>query len=87
MDLKPENIKIMFLESIIFKNENLYVLYTNIISPGNKSIYLRDLNRMYIIKSAFHIPIGADSPLFMLLSLNPLKTHCKNILIIKIYFI
>ena len=76
-DLKPENIQIVFLESMIFKNENLYELYTNIISRGNKPIYLRDLNRIYHINSAFHIPIGADSPLFMLLN-GPECKHPTN---------
>ena len=78
-DLKPENIQIIFLESMIFKNENLLELYTNIISSGNKPIYLRELNKNYHISSAFHIPIGADSPLFMLLSgpecMNPTNTY------------
>ena len=76
-DLKPENIQIIFLESMIFKNENLLELYTNIISRGNKPMYLRELNRNYHISSAFHIPIGADSPLFMLLN-SPECMHPTN---------
>ena len=73
LDLKPEEIQIIFLESIFLNNEPLYDLYTNLISRGNKPIYIRDLNKKYHISSAIHIPIGADSPLFMMVNTH----NCK----------
>ena len=44
LDLKPEDIQIVFLESMNLDKEPLYDLYTNIISRGNKPIYIRDLD-------------------------------------------
>ena len=73
LDLKPEEIQIIFLESMFLINDPLYDLYTNLISRGKKPIYLRDLNKKYHISSAVHIPIGADSPLFMMVN----KLECK----------
>ena len=73
LDLRPEEIQIIFLESIFLNNEPLYDIYTNLISRGNKPIYIRDLNKKYHISSAIHIPIGADSPLFMIVN----KINCK----------
>ena len=35
--------------------ELLYDLYTNIMSSGNKPIYIRDLNYKHHISSAIHI--------------------------------
>lgn len=73
LDLKPEEIQIIFLESIFLNNEPLLDIYTNLISRGNKPIYIRDLNKKYHISSAIHIPIGADSPLFMMVN----NLNCK----------
>ena len=67
-DLKPEDIQIIFLESMLFNNEPLLDFYSNIISKDNKPIYIRNLLKKYHISSAFFIPIGADSPLFMLIN-------------------
>ena len=64
-NLKPDDIQIIFLESMIFKNEPFYDFYTNILSRGNKPIYIRDLSKKYFISSAIHIPVAGDSPLFM----------------------
>ena len=63
-NLQPKDIQIVFLESMIFKNEPYMDFYTNIISRGNKPIYIRNLKKLYHISSAFHIPISADSPLY-----------------------
>ena len=67
-NLKPEDIQIIFLESMLLNNEPLIDLYTHIISKDNKPIYIRNLSKKYHISSAFFIPVGADSPLFMLIN-------------------
>ena len=76
-NLDPENIQIIFLESIILKDEPLYVLYKNIISRGGEPIFLRDLKKRYHISSAFHIPINYDSPLFIKLNIKNGFPNCK----------
>ena len=64
-DLNPENIQIIFLESITLNNDPLYDLYKNIVSRGGEPIYIRKLKRKYHISSAFHIPINWDSGAFI----------------------
>ena len=77
-NLKPENIQIVFLEGIIIENEPLYDLYTNLISRGNKPLYLRDLNKKYKISSAINIPVAGDSPLFMFIKSPDCKYSIKT---------
>ena len=67
--LNPKDIQIIFLESMILKNEPLYDLYTNMISRKNKPIYIRNLKKKYYISSAINIPIAGDSPLFMFIKI------------------
>lgn len=76
-NLKPENIQIIFLESMFLKNDPLYELYKNIISRGGKPIYIRDLNQKYHITSSIHIPINWDSPLFIHLKIPRGYPDCK----------
>ena len=64
-NLKPEDIQIIFLESMILKGDPLYDIYKSIISRGGEPIYIRDLHKKYLISSAVHVPINVDSPLFM----------------------
>ena len=64
-DLNPENIQIIFLESITLNNDPLYDLYKNIVSRGGEPIYIRNLKKKYHISSAFHIPINWDSGAFI----------------------
>ena len=63
--LKPENIQVIFLESITIKDDPFYDIYKNMISRGGKPIYIKDLKKKYHISSAIHIPINWDSPCFI----------------------
>ena len=65
LNLKPEDIQIIFLESMILKEDPFYDLYKNIISRGGEPIYIRDLHKKYLISSAVHVPINFDSPAFL----------------------
>lgn len=76
-NLNPEKIQIVFLESFLFKDEPLYILYKNIISRGGEPILLRNLKKKYHIVSAFHIPINYDSPLFIKLNIKNGFPNCK----------
>ena len=62
--LKPENIQIIFLESMTFNNDPFYDLYKNIVSRGGEPIYIKNLKKKYLISNAFHIPINWDSGAF-----------------------
>ena len=65
LNLKPEDIQIIFLESMTIKQDPFYDLYKNIISRGGEPIYIRDLNKKYLISSAVHVPINWDSSAFL----------------------
>ena len=63
--LKPEDIQIIFLESMIIKDDPFYDLYKSIISRGGEPIYIRNLHKKFLVSSAVHVPINVDSPVFM----------------------
>ena len=67
LNLKPENIQILFLESMKFNNDPFFDLFKNIISKGGAPIHIRNLNKntKYHISNAIHIPINWDSPCFI----------------------
>ena len=68
LNLEPEDIQIVFLESMIINDDPFYDLYSNLIGRGGKPIYIKDLNlsKKYHITNAVHIPINWDSPCFIL---------------------
>ena len=65
LDIKPENIQIIILESIEIKNEPFYDLYKNLISRGGDPFQILSLKKKYRMSSAIHIPIKWDSPCFI----------------------
>ena len=65
-NLNPENIQVIFLESINIKDDPLYDIYKNVISRGGKPIYIKDLKQKYHISSAIHVPINWDSSCFFI---------------------
>ena len=76
LNLNPENIQIVFLESIDFKdNDPFYDLYKYVISAGNAPIHIKTLKKKYHISSAIHIPINWDSPCFIE---SWILNYCKN---------
>ena len=76
-NLNPENIQIIFLESMLFEEDPFYELYKKIISRGGKPIYIRNLKQKYQISSSIHIPINWDSPLFVNLKIPRGYPDCK----------
>jgi hypothetical protein len=64
--IKPENIQVLFLESIKINNDPFYNLFKNIISRGGKPLYARNLDKniIYHVSKAIYIPINWDSPVF-----------------------
>ena len=46
-NLKPEDIQVIFLESMELVSDPFYELYKNIISRGGKPIHIKELNQRY----------------------------------------
>ena len=67
-NLEPENIQIVFLESMTINDDPFYDLYSNLIGRGGKPIYPKnlDMTKKYHISNAVHIPMNWDSPCFLL---------------------
>ena len=65
LKLNPEDIQIVFLNSITINNDPFYELYKNLISRGGEPIYIKNLKKKYHISSAIHVPINWDSPCFI----------------------
>jgi hypothetical protein len=76
-NLKPEDIQILFLESMKLQNDPFYMIYENMISKGGKPIYIKNLKKKYHIESAIHVPINWDSPLFIDLKIPNGYPNCK----------
>ena len=76
LNLNPENIQVLFLESMKFNNDPFFNLYKNIISRGGEPIHIRQLNKniKYHISNAINIPINWDSPCFTVCGIP----KCKN---------
>ena len=79
LNLKPENIQVLFLESMKFNNDPFYELYKNIISRGGEPIHIRNLNKkiIYHISTAIHIPINWDSPCFIVYGMPKCQNKVK----------
>ena len=80
-NLKPENIQVIFLESIEINinNDPFYTIYKNIISRGGEPIHIKNLKNKYFISSGIHIPINLDSLCYIEFEFpnckNPSKTY------------
>jgi hypothetical protein len=68
LNIKPENVQVVFLESMEIRNDPLIELYKNIISRGGTPIHIRELKKKYKISKAIHVPINWDSPCFIRVS-------------------
>ena len=66
LNLTPEDIKIVLLESFKIEKDIFYDIYKNIFSRGGEIVHIRNLKKKYHITSGVHIPINMDSPCFIL---------------------
>ena len=76
-DLKPENIQLLFLESMKLERDPFYDIYKKVISGGGKPLHIRNLKQKYHISSAIHVPINWDSPVFIDLKVPKGYPDCK----------
>ena len=60
LNLKPEDIQIIFLESMTINDDPFFDIYKSIISRGGEPIYIRNLNKKFLVSSAVHVPINVD---------------------------
>ena len=65
LNLNPEDIQVIFLESIDIQNDPFYDLYKELISRGGDPFHIKTLKKKYLITNAVHIPINWDSPCFI----------------------
>ena len=72
--LDPNNIQVIFLESMRIDNDPYYDLYKNMISRGGEPIHIRELKKKYLISQAVHVPVNWDSPCFVMFEKPPI---CK----------
>ena len=64
-DKNPEDVQVVFLDSIVLNDDPFYDLYKNLISRGGEPIYVRNLTKKYRVSSGIHVPINWDSPCFI----------------------
>lgn len=53
LGLKPQNIQILFLESMKFNNDPYYDLYKYVISGGNEPIHINQLKKLILFQMLF----------------------------------
>ena len=63
LNLRPENIQVVFLESMFLNRDPSYIFYKYLISRGGEPIHIRNLKNKYHISKAIHVPIMWDTPL------------------------
>lgn len=63
--LYPEDIQIVFMESIGLPDDPFYDIYKYMISFGTEPIYIKNLTKKYKISKAIHVPNIFDSPIFI----------------------
>jgi hypothetical protein len=71
LNLKPEDIKIIFLESYFMKDDPFYDMYKVLISRGGDPVHIRDIKKKFRVSNAVLIPINWDSPSFLTYSGMP----------------
>ena len=64
-NLPPEDVQVVFMESIQIPEDPFYDIYLKMISRGGKPVHIKNLKKKYKISKAIHVPINWDSPAFI----------------------
>ena len=64
-NLRPEDVKIVFMESVEIPQDPFLDIYKNVISRGGEPIHVKNLKKKYKISNAIHVPLNGDCPLFI----------------------
>ena len=65
LNLKPEDIKIIFLESCKIVEDPFYDMYKILVSRGGEPVHIRDIKNKFYVSNAVLVPINWDSPSFL----------------------
>lgn len=76
--INPEDIQVVFLESLSFEEDHFYDLYKELISRGAEPVHISNLTKKYHISNAIHIPINWDSPCFIFTQIPVCKQQTKT---------
>ena len=76
--INPEDIQIVFLESINITNDPFYELYKELISRGAEPVHISQLKKKYFISNAIHIPLNWDSPTFIFSEIPTCRKQTKT---------
>jgi hypothetical protein len=77
-NINPEDIQIVFLESLNITNDPFYELYKELISRGAEPVHISQLNKKYFISKAIHIPLNWDSPTFIFSDIPTCRKRTKT---------
>ena len=77
-NLSPEDVKVVFMESIQIPQDPFYDIYFNMISRGGKPIHIKNLKKKYKISKAIHVPINWDSSLFLYIDFPKCDSPTKS---------
>ena len=76
--INPEDIQIVFLESINITNDPFYELYKELISRGADPVHISQLKKKYFISNAINIPLNWDSPTFIFSKIPTCRKQTKT---------
>ena len=65
LNLKPEDIKVIFLESCTITLDPFYDMYKVLVSRGGEPMHIRDIKKKFRVSNAVLVPINWDSPAFL----------------------
>jgi hypothetical protein len=77
-NLRPEDVKIIFLESIEIQQDPFLDIYKNVISRGGEPIHVKNLKKKYKISKAIHVPLNGDSPPFSYVDVPKCNSSTKT---------
>ena len=73
-NLPPEEVRVLFLESIEIPQDPFSDVYKHIISRGAEPIHFKNLTKKYKISKAIHVPLSGDSPLLIYIDVPKCNT-------------
>ena len=73
-NLAPEDVKIVFMESVEIPQDPFLDIYKNVISRGGEAVHITSLKKKYKISKAINIPQNWDSPVFIYVDIPQCNT-------------
>ena len=76
--INPEDIQIVFIDSVNMTNDPFYELYKELISRGADPVHISNLTKKYHITNAINIPLNWDSPCFIFSQIPTCRKQTKT---------